>query len=144
MKKVICSLVIFATAACTTTKQAGTSTSAKGLYQVLTQQSTGGANIKFFEVLTEPAEIAMLKADPNLQGKISDGDLIKSNFIILNMGEKPTGGYSISVLEVREMPDKIMVKVKESDPEPGSMTTMAVTNPYAVVKINSKKKIEIE
>ena len=145
MKKILYAVVIASMLGCSGTKTtSGNAAGPKGLFEVLTQQSTGGASIRFYEVLTDPKEISMLKRDPNLQGKISDADMTRSNFIILNMGEKPSGGYSISVKEVRETPDAIIVKVKESEPEPGSMTTMAVTNPYAVVKINSKKKIEIE
>ena len=143
MKKIFLALVLATVVGCSGTKTVS-NTEAKGLFQILTQQSSGGASIRFYEVLTDPKEIAMLKGDPNLAGKISDDDLIKSNFIILNMGEKPTGGYSITVSQVRETPDAIHVTVKESSPEPGAMTTMAVTNPYAVIKINSKKKIEIE
>lgn len=115
-----------------------------GLYQVLTQQSHGGANIRFFEVLSEPDEIRMLKSDPNLSTMISEEDLTKSNFVILNMGEKPTGGYSISVADVQETADKVLVTVKESAPAPDQMTISVITNPYVVVKINSKKEIEFQ
>jgi len=41
------------------------------------------------------------------------------------------------------LPDKIVVTVKETKPE-GEMVTQALTYPYAVLKINSKKPIEIK
>ena len=116
----------------------------RGLYEVLTQQSTGGANIRFFEILTTTDEIAMLRGDENLRGKISDSDMETANFLILNMGEKPTGGYSINVTNVEETPTNIIVTVVENNPEAGSMNTMAITYPYTVVRINSKKPIEIK
>lgn len=128
---------------CTSTKVPINKKSPTGLYEVLTQQSQGGASIKFFEILTEESEIAMLKADENLSGKISSDDLKTSTFLILNMGEKPTGGFSIEVSNVQETPEKIIVTTQESSPDPGAMVTMALTYPYTVVKINSKKEIEI-
>lgn len=114
------------------------------LFEVLTQQSDGGANIQFFEILTEPNEIRMLQNDAFLKKKIRATDVQKSNFLILNMGEKPTGGYSIGVESVEKVKDSIVVKVKEISPEEGAMVTQAVTYPYCVVKINSKKGIRIK
>ncbi len=116
----------------------------RGLYDILTQQSTGGANIRFYEILTNADEIAMLQSDENLRGMISENDLQNANFLVLNMGEKPTGGYSITVSEVEETPTTIIVTVVEREPEAGALTTMAITNPYAIVRINSKKPIEIK
>ena len=43
----------------------------KPLFEVLTQQTDGGASIRFFEILTEPNEIKMLQNDENLKNKIS-------------------------------------------------------------------------
>jgi hypothetical protein len=36
----------------------------------LTQQSNGGASIRFFEILSEPNQIAMLQNDENLKIKL--------------------------------------------------------------------------
>ena len=111
---------------------------------MLTQQSDGGGNIRFFEILSEPNEISMLKSDVSLKGKINEDDIAKSNFIILNMGEKNTGGYSIGVEKVEETATNIVITVKETAPAPDSMVMQVITYPYAVVKINSKKDIIIK
>ena len=60
------------------------------------------------------------------------------------MGEKTSSGYSIGIDSVEEQADKIIVTVKETKPEQGSMTASVMTYPYAIVKINSKKKIEFK
>jgi fructose-specific phosphotransferase system component IIB len=86
----------------------------------------------------------MLQGDVNLKDKITADDINNSNFIILNMGEKASGGYSISVDSVVETPEKIIVTVKENEPPAGSINSMAMTYPYCIVKINSKKPIEIK
>jgi hypothetical protein len=139
MKKIVLSLVALALVSCGAT--ATKSPDKNSLYEVLTQQSNGGASIRFFEILSEPNEIAMLQNDENLKNKISSNDIQTSNFIVLNMGEKTSGGYSIGIDTVVETDKNIVITIKETSPEPGSMVTQAFTNPFCVVKINSKKDI---
>ena len=142
MKKIkyIVLSVVLASCGATTTKTVGS----PSLYEVLTQKSDGGANIRFYEILTEPNEIRMLQNDKVLKNKISTVDVQKSNFVILNMGQQPTGGYSIGVESVKEATDSIHIKVKEVNPISGAMVTQAITYPYCVIKINSKKAISIQ
>jgi len=116
----------------------------KPLYEILTQQNNGGASIRFFEILSEANEIKMLQGDENLKNKVKSGDIINSNFVILNLGEKSSGGHSIGVEKVEETADKIIITVKETHPQEGEMTTSVMSNPYTVVKINSKKEIVIQ
>ncbi|MFV7234887.1 MULTISPECIES: protease complex subunit PrcB family protein [Flavobacterium] len=120
------------------------STDKRPLFEVLTQQTDGGASIRFFEILSEPNEIKMLQNDENLKDKISPNDIQTSNFIVLNMGEKTSGGYSIGIDNAVETDKNIIVTVKETNPEPGGMVTQAFTNPFCVVRINSKKEIIIK
>ncbi|MBA0882375.1 protease complex subunit PrcB family protein [Flavobacterium undicola] len=142
MKKSILSLVIVLVLfSCSTTQKGSTN---KPLYEVLLQQNDGGANINFYEILSEPKEIKMLLNDEKLKGKISTNDVQQSNFIVLNMGEKPTGGYGITVDSVVETEKNIVIKVKEITPEAGAMLTQSITYPYSVVKINSKKEIIVK
>ena len=114
------------------------------LFEVLTQQSDGGGNIHFYEILTEPNEIKMLQNDKQLKNKITAIDVQRSNFVILNMGEKSTGGYSVAVESVQETEKNIIINVKESSPELGTMVSQVITYPFCVVKINSKKEIIIK
>ncbi|MEN9909704.1 MAG: hypothetical protein RLZZ540_2853 [Bacteroidota bacterium] len=142
MKKSILSLaIVLVLFSCSTTQKGSTN---KPLYEVLLQQNDGGANINFFEILSEPNEIKMLLNDEKLKGKISTNDVQQSNFIVLNMGEKPTGGYGITVESVVETEKNIVIKVKEITPEAGAMLTQSITYPYSVVKINSKKEIIVK
>jgi len=122
---------------------AKTTTAKKPLYEVLTQQENGGGNIQFYEIISDEKEVGMLLGDEYLNGKIKATDIQTSNFVILNLGEKSTGGFRIGVEKVEELPDKILVTVKEIKPE-GELVTQALTYPYAVIKINSKKPIEIQ
>ncbi|WP_367752605.1 protease complex subunit PrcB family protein [Flavobacterium sp. WC2430] len=142
MKKTAIALFTLTLFSCGTTVTK--STGKKALYEVLTQQSDGGGNIHFFEILTEPNEIRMLQNDKMLKNKISPTDVQKSNFVILNMGEKTTGGFKITVENVVETDKNVIVTVKETEPEAGTIVTQGFTYPFCVVKINSKKEIIIK
>lgn len=140
MKRVIACFTILVLSSCNSTTK---TVAFKPLYEVLTEQSDGGGNIRFFEILSESNEIKMLESDVNLKKKIAPDDIITSNFIILNMGEKKSGGYLIKVRNVEETADKIIVTVVDHEPK-GEMTSSEVSFPYTIVKINSKKDIVIK
>ena len=141
MKKVFILVLTLALFSCATTikKQ-----EIKVLFEVLTQQEDGGANIHFFEILSEPNEIGMLQNDSKLKNKINPKDIQTSNFIVMNMGEKATGGYKIEIESVVETDKNIIVTTKEITPEPNKISTQEIITPYCVVKINSKKEIIIK
>ncbi|MBE0393543.1 protease complex subunit PrcB family protein [Flavobacterium sp. PL002] len=142
MKKTVGLILALVMMSCAETKKVVKESNA--LYEILTQQDNGGANIKFFEILSEPNEIKMLQNDIHLKNKIAESDLTKANFLILNMGEKNTGGYAINVDNVVETDKNIIVTVKETVPESGAMVSQSIVYPYCVVKINSKKEIIIK
>ncbi len=140
MRKVISGLAVFVLISCGAKK----TSDSKALYEVLTTQTDGGGNIKFYEILTEPNEIKMLENDPLLADKMKQADISNSNYVILNMGEKNTGGYSIGVEKVEETDKNIIITVKENNPAPDAMTMQVITYPYTVVKVHSKKEIIIK
>jgi len=141
MKKVVFTMLTLVLVSCSSSiKQ----TANKPLFEVLTQQQDGGASIRFFEILSEPNEIAMLQNDDKLKNKIHSNDIQTSNFIVLNMGEKTTAGYQIGVESAVETDKNIILTIKETVPEPNTMVSQVVTNPYCIVKINSKKEIIIK
>jgi len=142
MKKVISVFVVFVLISCGAKKTSDSGS--KVLYEVLTEQSDGGGNIKFFEILTEPNEIKMLENDPLLKDKMKHDDIGNSNYVILNMGEKNTGGYSIGVDKVEETDKNIIITIKENSPAPDAMVMQVITYPYTVVKVHSKKEIIIK
>ncbi|MFI0489886.1 protease complex subunit PrcB family protein [Flavobacterium sp.] len=116
----------------------------KPLFEILTQQNDGGANIRFFEILTEPNEIKMLQNDAKLKNKISSNDIQTSNFIVLNMGEKATAGCKIGIESILETDKNIIITVKETSPKSHSTVSQVFTYPYCIVKVNSKKEIIIK
>ncbi|MBS7254835.1 protease complex subunit PrcB family protein [Flavobacterium branchiicola] len=140
MKKLISILIVFVLVSCGAKK----TTSSTALYEVLTEQTDGGGNIKFFEILTEPNEIKMLENDPLLADKMKQDNISNSNYVILNMGEKNTGGYTIGIEKVEETDKNIIITVKENNPAADAMVMQVITYPYTVVRIHSKKEIIIK
>ena len=60
-------------------------------------------------------------------------------------GEKPTGGYSISIQRVLEGPKTIIVEYQEKSPPPDAMVTMALTYPCQIIAVpRSDKSVEFK
>lgn len=143
MKKgiVLFFLALIVTSCKTTSKTTGS----KPIYEILTSQEDGGAHIRFFEILSEEREIKMLQNDELLKNKINANDTKNSNFVILNMGEKTTLGYSISIQKVEETPTKIIFTTLDNEPKTKLLEEQEVFYyPYTIVKVNSKKEIIIQ
>lgn len=114
------------------------------LYKVLITSEYGGGSFRFYEIITEQKEFNMLLGDEEIKKFVKPNDIKTANFILVNLGEKSNGGYGVEVESIVEEADKVVVNIKEVEPKKGSNVTMAITNPYAVIKINSKKPIEIK
>ena len=138
MRKIVFIILVLGLYSCVSKK---INSNEKPLYEVLLQQNYGGASIRFFEILSESNEILMLQKDVKLKNRISSTDINTSNFVIMNMGEKSTLGYRIEIQSVVETDKNIIITTKEIAPIPGSIVIQQITNPYCVVKINSKKEI---
>ena len=141
MKKLISIFIIVLLNSCSSNKNTAT----KPLYEVLLINNDGGANIKFYEVLTEPKEIKMLLGDETLRKKIDSNDIANSSFIILNSGPTIENNNKVSIEKVIETPEQIELYVKDSQKNIEAVQTDDDTlYPYTVVKINSKKPIVIK
>lgn len=141
MRKIVALIALGFLYSCSSTKEVAS----KSLYEVLTINNDGGANIKFYEVLTEPKEIMMLLGDETLRKKIKSEDTTKSSFIILNSGPTKETVNKIEVEKVEETATEIIVYVKDNQkaaaPDPADDS---IAFPYTIVKINSKKPIVIK
>lgn len=140
MKKVISIVIIALLYSCSSTKNAA----GKPLYEVLLVNNDGGANIKFYEVLTEPKEINMLMGDETLRKKIKPNDITDCNFVILNAGPTLENNNKVTIEKVIETPTQIEVYVKDNQKNIDAVQTDDDSlYPYTVIKINSKKPIVI-
>ena len=60
------------------------------------------------------------------------------NILIIAMGERNTGGYSITVTKVEIKGNEATVYVKETSPELDAVTTQVLTQPIAQVEFSKK------
>ena len=141
MKKYIPLVLIILLYSCSSTKN----TAERPLYEVLTVNNDGGANIKFYEILTEPKEINMLLGGETLKKLIKPKDINESSFIILNTGPTKESYNRMKVEKVVETPTQIEVYLKDTQKNlDAAMIDDTAKYPYTVVKVNSKKTIVIK
>lgn len=62
--------------------------------------------------------------------RTGDGDQVR---LEVYAGKRPTGGYSVTIEEVRRVDDTIIVDAVVGTPEPGSVVTQAFTYPADAV-----------
>ncbi len=67
-------------------------------------------------------------------------DFSKSTILLLIDSVKNTGGYAVGVDSVKVEKNKMEVVVKYSGPKPTDMVTMAIEQPFHVIKINKTNK----
>lgn len=138
IKKVSVFVFVLMLFSCSSTK---TVSSKKSLYEVLLTKNDGGANIKFYEIISEPQEVNMLLGDADLRKLIKKDDILTCNYIIINLGPMPNGNYSSTLEKVEETPTSIIFKAKDLKVKEVNPNDENIVYPYSVVKINSKKPI---
>lgn len=111
-------------------------------YDILMRSDYGGAAFQFYEIISEKNEFDMLLNDVLIKPYVKKDDIQSCNFILINMGEKKSEGYTIKVQKIEELSDKIIVTLKEIEPK--GIMAQVVTKPCYVIKIKSKKSIEIK
>ncbi|MBA6155280.1 protease complex subunit PrcB family protein [Tenacibaculum sp. S7007] len=74
------------------------------------------------------------------QNSIPTIDFSKSTILLLIDSVKNTGGYSVGVDSIKVEKNKMKVVVKYSGPKPTDMVTMAIEQPFHVIKINKTNK----
>lgn len=139
VKKIALASLFFVFFSCSSTKQPIISAVK---YDVLFGSDYGGASFQFYEIISENDEFNILLTDDMIKPYVKKEDIETCNFILVNMGEKNKEGYTLKVQKVEELSDKIIVTLKEI--EPRGNAAQVTTKPCYVIKIKSKKSIEIK
>lgn len=138
MKKALFLFLIITVSSCNSVKKPMES---KVKYDVLVGGDYGGGSFRFYELITEENEFKMLLNDEIIKKYIKKDDIKTNNFILVNLGEKEKEGYSIKIQKVVESKDKITLTIKELEPKIKTIENQ--TKPYFIIKVKSKKAIEI-
>jgi len=114
------------------------------LYEILIENQTGGFLKEETRIIVDDESLFNIYTYVNRfrepEFPIPEIDFSKESVIAVFMGEKTTGGYAVMVENVIEVDGKLIVKIKEVKPGPKDMVTMAITQPFCFVRINSVGK----
>lgn len=72
-----------------------------------------------------------------------EGDFAAGKVLLVDMGPRSTGGYSIGVTSVDDNENYVVANVRLFMPGQNCVVTQAVTNPYQFVFVSSVKEILI-
>ncbi len=68
-------------------------------------------------------------------------DFSTKRAVLLDMGQRNTGGYSIATSEIQEFNDHVMVSVTITKPGSNCVVTLALTSPFEFIEVQSTKEI---
>ncbi len=67
-------------------------------------------------------------------------DFEKESVAFINIGETSTGGHSVTVIEIIEMEEKLIIYCGGKGPGAGDYATMVITSPFSMVKFKKQRK----
>lgn len=133
MNKIILSVVIFTLSCASNTKIDNAD------FEVIYKSSYLGKSDKGFELIqtykTYSELIKRLELEEVEDEDFFDIDFSNQSILVVYLGERNTGGYSIDVSNIYWNKNNLVVETSETKPQKGEMVTMAITNPYCIVKI---------
>lgn len=77
------------------------------------------------------------------KAKIKSMETKSGNYIIITMGEKPTGGFSIDFKNVKEKEIQVSLDIYFNSPAKDAFVTQQITYPVLVLKRNTFKEVKI-
>ena len=141
MKKLITlSLLLAFFVACKTTSP---TIGGKGTFDILKQETNGGREKKANVFIDSQDKLNALYAELNISD-VPTIDFTTSNVVALFMGQKNTGGYSISIGKIILDGESDTATVQIIESEPQDMAAMMLTTPYCIAKISKSKKVAFE
>lgn len=126
----------------------GESDGTKLNFQTIEKRGMSGINSPENIVINEEKEWANLWArihsNQTPTPKLPQMNFSKETVVGVFLGTKNSGGYGIEIKKVTDTGKKIVVMVEEASPPKGAMVTMALTQPFHLVKIENPGKKPIE
>lgn len=90
-----------------------------------------------FRIITNPQEKVVLPGElVSAVVPLHDLKWGEEAALIVDLGEKRTGGHSVEVLDVTFEEGRLDVWLKVVTPGPGAFVTQVMTHPYAVRKVD--------
>jgi hypothetical protein len=121
---------------------AGTSGSSETIehpFETIAAETHSGLGERRREVIRDEASFVRLWAEihagPAPAPPLPSVDFARHMLIAVGLGRRPSGGFGIKVQSVTTRGERLEVAVAESCPPPGAMVTMALTEPFEVVRV---------
>jgi hypothetical protein len=142
MNKIV-PFVVILLLSCTTPKPVVLNTSFSTIYK----NSNGGAEDAGYLHITNNEDyikfIETLKIDESEYNKLVTINFKENDVIVLNQGQKASGGYAIDVAQINWENETLLIKKLEILPTKGEMVIMLMTSPYCITIIPKAKNIKI-
>ncbi|RMZ50576.1 protease complex subunit PrcB family protein [Flavobacteriaceae bacterium PRS1] len=108
-------------------------------FETLAEDFYGGMTDSKFIVIKEETTLneiyKLINKNKSPGIKIPIINFEKETVLVLFLGEKSSGGYSIAVEQILDENEKVTVKYKVTLPKLGEMVTTVMTQPYCIIKI---------
>lgn len=88
-------------------------------------------------IINSPTEWNNIFGETNIEPNV---DFEEKTVIAVVMGQKPSGGYSVSIKQLEIGKDTIQFMVEEVIPGEKCFVTEALTNPYQIISIDKTQK----
>lgn len=143
MKPVIFALIFFSVFSC---KTSGLNEEIE--YSYIVKKDYGGSETKSHTIIDNYTDLLKSVETINLTEEETDAlvniDFKNNKVLIAHIGQKNTGGYSISIDKMYNENGVLHIKLLETKPEKGGMVTMALTNPFFIAIIPKLSSIVVE
>lgn len=142
MNKIV-PFVVILLLSCTTPKPVVLNTSFSTIYK----NSNGGAENAGYLHITNNEDyikfIETLKIDESEFNKLVTINFKENDVVVLNQGQKTSGGYAIDVAQINWENETLLIKKLETFPTKDEMVTMVLTYPYCITIIPKTKSIKV-
>jgi len=82
-----------------------------------------------------PDEVEASLEDIRKNGGFKQVNGKDKTYVLIGLGQRPTGGYTIEVTKAEQNGQQVTVYVRERKPEAGTMTTQVISYPVTVVSL---------
>jgi hypothetical protein len=132
------SLVLFLSlvSACTTQPVAEVVPDSKASFTIIEHGNHSGLTLAKQLVISDAATWASLYTihKPAARSPPPAINFATEMVIALFIGEQYTGGYAVTIPALERLPDKLLVHFVITTPKPGQPTSMALTQPFVIIK----------
>lgn len=104
-------------------------------FETIDQGTYSGITEKKAVLITDEASWGALWKSHTQEGAAPAVPFGQESVLAVYLGERSSGGYGVTVSEVRIDGSKVIVTVQETKPASGTMTTSAITQPFHLVKL---------